>query len=220
MTSSTEENYLKTIFHLFESDNGNSVSTSALADASKTKAASVTDMLKRLAEKDLINYKKYQGVSLTEKGKKIALDVIRKHRLWEVFLVEKLGFSWDAIHEIAEQLEHINSVELIDKLEAFLEYPIFDPHGDPIPNAKGEMPILYSIQLSEAQHNKQLMIRKVAEDSTEFLKHLDKISIKIGTKIKIVDKSDYDDSLLIVVNDSEKLTISKAVSNNLYVTLL
>src|SRR5690554_5916872 len=138
MFSDSEENYLKSIFHLQRlSEDG--VSTNAIADRMQTKASSVTDMLKKLADKDLVNYIKYQGVTLTNKGKKTAASIIRKHRLWEVFLVEKLDFNWDEVHEIAEQLEHIQSEKLIKKLDAFLGYPKKDPHGDPIPDADGEI---------------------------------------------------------------------------------
>ena len=135
----SEENYLKTIYHLTTSLS-TEISTNAIAEMMETKASSVTDMLKKLAEKDLVHYKKYQGVFLTPKGKLAAKMIVRKHRLWEVFLVEKLDFSWDEVHEVAEQLEHIQSKKLIDKLDQFLEYPSIDPHGDPIPNAKGEWP--------------------------------------------------------------------------------
>src|SRR5688572_3663166 len=136
MNSHTEENYLKAIFKLLEKEKGE-VSTNAIAEKVNTKAASVTDMLKKLADKKLINYKKYQGVTLTAKGEKIAINIIRKHRLWEVFLVEKLKYKWDEIHDIAEQLEHIQSDSLIDRIDSFLNYPKFDPHGDPIPDLNG-----------------------------------------------------------------------------------
>ena len=135
----SEENYLKTIYHLtIISDS--EISTNAIAEKMETKASSVTDMLKKLAEKDLVDYKKYQGVSLTEKGKLSAKMIVRKHRLWEVFLVEKLDFSWDEVHDIAEQLEHIKSEKLINKLDDFLGNPTEDPHGDPIPDKNGKLP--------------------------------------------------------------------------------
>jgi DtxR family transcriptional regulator, Mn-dependent transcriptional regulator len=128
----SEENYLKAIYHLSKEED-ESVSTNALAERLETTAASVSDMLKKLAKKELIEYKKYQGVNISEKGKRVALQIIRKHRLWEVFLVEKLSFNWDEVHEIAEQLEHIDSPTLVKRLDEFLGYPKFDPHGDPIP---------------------------------------------------------------------------------------
>ena len=134
----SEENYLKTIYHLTTASDAE-VSTNAIAEKMETKASSVTDMLKKLAEKGLINYKKYQGVSLTQDGKLAAKMSVRKHRLWEVFLVEKLGFSWDEVHDIAEQLEHIKSEKLINKLDDFLDNPTEDPHGDPIPDREGRI---------------------------------------------------------------------------------
>src|SRR5690554_7659989 len=140
MTNS-EENYLKIIYHLSLNSNSG-VSTNAIAHAMESKPSSVTDMVQKLADKNLVAYKKYQGVQLTEKGKEVAMHIVRKHRLWEVFLVEKLGFSWDEVHDIAEQLEHIQSENLIDRLDKFLDFPTEDPHGDPIPNNKGELPKL------------------------------------------------------------------------------
>ncbi|MCI5083695.1 MAG: metal-dependent transcriptional regulator, partial [Saprospiraceae bacterium] len=134
--SHTEENYLKAIYKICERK-GKAASTNAISNAMQTSAASVTDMLKRLSEKELIHYERYKGVTLAEAGNKIATTLIRKHRLWEVFLVEKLEFSWDEVHEVAEQLEHIRSPKLVEELERYLGYPKFDPHGDPIPDAEG-----------------------------------------------------------------------------------
>ena len=153
MHSFTEENYLKTIYHL-SSTNSLVVSTNQIAEITNTKAASVTDMLKKLSEKKLINYIRYQGVTLTESGKNAALNIIRKHRLWKFFLVEKLGFKWDEVHEIAEELEHIKSEVLIQKLEEYLGFPMFDPHGDPIPSAAGEIKKINKLLLAEAALNK------------------------------------------------------------------
>src|SRR5688500_18567354 len=152
MNSFTEENYLKAIFKLLEGDD-EAVTTNAIAEKMNTRAASVTDMLKKLSEKKLINYKKYQGVTLTSSGKKIALNIIRKHRLWEVFLVEKLNFKWDEVHDIAEQLEHINSDTLIERIDKFLNYPKFDPHGDPIPDINGKFQSNKSVLVSELKLN-------------------------------------------------------------------
>lgn len=218
MTSFTEENYLKSIYHL--SGTGNeAVSTSALADASNTKAASVTDMLRRLAEKKFINYTKYQGVTLTPKGQEIALSIIRRHRIWEVFLVEKLGFKWDEIHEIAEQLEHINSTELINRLDSFLEYPSFDPHGDPIPNSEGELPELITTCLTDAPEGVATVIRNVSEDSAVFLQYLNRLKIKIGTLVKISERNEFDESMFVIVNEKEQIMLSKSVTDNLFVTI-
>src|SRR6201990_2370199 len=135
MNTLAEENYLKSIYHL--SLDAVNVSTNQLAAFLNTKASSVTDMLKKLSDKGLINYTPYQGVTLTAAGEKIAVNIIRKHRLWEYFLVEKLGFKWDEVHEMAEEMEHISSNELIDRLDKFMGFPKYDPHGDPIPDCDG-----------------------------------------------------------------------------------
>lgn len=217
MISFTEENYLKAIFHLSEAKNGEAVTTNELAESTQTKAASVTDMLRKLAEKNLIFYKKYQGVTLAEEGHLIALKIIRKHRLWEVFLVEKLGFKWDEIHEIAEQLEHIESAELTERLATFLGNPAFDPHGDPIPDANGTMPALATFRLSEVQPNKEVKLRSVAEDSSAFLQHLDRLNLYIGSLIQVLQKSDFDQSLTIQLNNQETIHISAEVAQNLLV---
>ncbi|AWV96671.1 iron-dependent repressor [Arcticibacterium luteifluviistationis] len=219
MTSFTEENYLKSIYHLSEQKNGESVSTNELAEVTQTRAASVTDMVKKLAEKGFINYKKYQGVNLTDNGKQIALRVIRKHRLWEVFLVEKLGFKWDEIHDLAEQLEHIKSTELTDRLDNFLGFPKFDPHGDPIPDEEGNLPISQTHKLSEVEKGKQLIIMGVSEDSAPFLQHLDKLGLKLGLKIQVIEVSDFDKSLEIEIESGQALRISAEVSKNIQVII-
>ncbi len=218
MTSFTEENYLKAIFHLSEGKSGAAVSTNELAEITQTRAASVSDMLKRLSEKELILYKKYQGVTLTDTGKTIALGVIRKHRLWEVFLVEKLGFRWDEIHDIAEELEHIESVELTRRLDDFLGNPKFDPHGDPIPDASGNMPLQSSLRLSEAAEGTALVISGVSEDSATFLQHLDKLSLQLGVRVQILDISGYDQSMHLQVNNGPSVHISREVAGCILVS--
>lgn len=218
MTSFTEENYLKAIFHLSESKNGMAVSTNELAEITQTRAASVSDMLRRLSEKELILYKKYQGVTLTDEGKSIALKVIRKHRLWEVFLVEKLGFGWDEIHEIAEELEHIDSVELTHRLDNFLGNPKFDPHGDPIPDEKGNMPSQLSFKLSDAGVHTELVMLGVSEDSAPFLQHLDKLNLHLGAKLRVLDVSGFDQSLHIEINNNQSIHISKEVACSILVS--
>src|SRR6478609_2981477 len=164
----SEENYLKSIYHL-TSSHDSEVSTNAIAEMMETKASSVTDMLKKLAEKDLVNYKKYQGVSLTEKGSLSAKMIVRKHRLWEVFLVEKLDFSWDEVHDVAEQLEHIKSEKLINKLDEFLDFPTEDPHGDPIPDAQGRIKKVEKHLLSELDESQKGICVGVKDTSAEFL---------------------------------------------------
>jgi len=214
----SEENYLKTIYHLI----GNSdkeVSTNAIADSIETKASSVTDMLKKLADKDFVNYVKYQGVSLTSKGLLAAKMIVRKHRLWEVFLVEKLDFPWDEVHDIAEQLEHIKSEKLINKLDNFLGNPTEDPHGDPIPNAQGKIIKMEKKLLSELNQNQMGICVGVKDSSAEFLKYLDKNEIALGTKIEILFKEDFDLSLKIKVAQRE-ITISNRIASTLFVKLI
>jgi DtxR family Mn-dependent transcriptional regulator len=217
MASFTEENYLKAIYHLSEQKTDESVSTNELAEVTQTRAASVTDMLKKLADKNYINYKKYQGVKLTEKGNVLALKIIRKHRLWEVFLVEKLGFKWDEIHDLAEELEHIKSTELTSKLDKFLGYPKFDPHGDPIPDEAGNLPENKTFKLSETEKNKPLLILGVSEDSSQFLRHLDKLGLKLGLKIMVNEISEFDQSVEIVIEGERKIRLSAEVSKNIHV---
>jgi len=218
MMTFSEENYLKTIYHLTNLSDGG-VSTNAIAEMMETKASSVTDMLKKLAEKDLVNYKKYQGVSLTEKGKLSAKMIVRKHRLWEVFLVEKLDFSWDEVHDIAEQLEHIKSEKLVNKLDDFLGNPTEDPHGDPIPDAKGNIIKIEKLLLSELNQGQSGICVGVRDSSAEFLKYLDKNQIALGSRIAVLVKEDFDLSLRIKVGDQE-LAISNKIAGNLFVKLV
>lgn len=211
----SEENYIKVIYHLsLVSPKG--VNTNAIAGMLDTKASSVTDMLKKLSEKELVSYQKYQGVTLTEKGFYSAKMIVRKHRLWEVFLVDKLNFSWDEVHEIAEELEHIKSENLINKLDVFLDFPLFDPHGDPIPNADGEIKKINKLLLSETELNKEYQCVGVKDSSSSFLQYLDKQKIALGSKITVKEKESFDDTLLVEI-DSRVLTISNKIANNLYV---
>ncbi|CAL68148.1 metal-dependent transcriptional regulator [Christiangramia forsetii] len=215
MFSLSEENYLKAIFHL-ETAYKNGVSTNALAEEMQTKASSVTDMIKRLSDKALVNYKKYQGVKLSSEGKQAAIEVIRKHRLWEVFLVEKLGFNWDEVHEVAEQLEHIKSEKLTNELDKFLEYPKKDPHGDPIPDAKGNFSVGDRILLSALKKGETGICVGVKDSSADFLQYLDKNKISLGKKIQILEKEDFDQSMLIKM-DGNELMISNQISTNLFI---
>lgn len=214
----SEENYLKTIYHL-TTISDTEVSTNAIAEMMETKASSVTDMLKKLSEKDLINYKKYQGVSLTENGMLAAKMIVRKHRLWEVFLVEKLDFTWDEVHDVAEQLEHIKSEKLINKLDDFLGNPTEDPHGDPIPDMNGRIIKIEKQLLSELTENQKGICVGVKDTSSEFLKYLDKQEIALGSKIEIIGKESFDLSLKIKV-DSKDLTISNKIASNLFVKII
>ena len=216
MLSFTEENHLKAIFHL-SIDEEIGVSTNAIAQNINTKAPSVTDMLKKLCDKGLVTYKKYQGAALTELGRKTALNIIRKHRLWEVFLVEKLNFNWSEVHEVAEQLEHIKSKKLTNELDKFLGYPTKDPHGDPIPNTAGFIKYTTKLLLSDLKIGYKGTFVGVKDSSSAFLKFLDKRKIALGSNIKILHIEDFDDSLHIGM-DETNLTISMKSANNIYVT--
>ncbi len=215
MHSQSEENYLKAIYSI-ELHNGKSVSTNNIAEKLKTKASSVTDMIKKLAEKNLVNYKKYQGTSLTSKGKKIAVKIVRKHRLWEAFLVNKLDFSWDEVHDLAEQLEHIKSDSLIDKLEEFLDYPAFDPHGDPIPDKDGNIEHHKNLMLSSVDILDECTVIGVKDSSSIFLKFLDKKNIKLGSTLKVISKEKFDNSM-VIENNKNNYSISHQISKNLFV---
>ena len=214
----SEENYLKTIYHLTTSSDIE-ISTNAIAEMMVTKASSVTDMLKKLAEKGLVNYKKYQGVSLTENGKLAAKMIVRKHRLWEVFLVKKLDFSWDEVHDIAEQLEHIKSEKLINKLDDFLGNPTEDPHGDPIPDAKGKILKIEKLLLSELNENQIGICVGVKDSSAEFLKYLDKNKIALGISIKVNAIEAFDLSLNVKINEFDFI-ISKKIAENIFVKII
>ena len=214
MNSFTEENYLKAIYQLVQLS-GLAVSTKSIAEKVNTSAASVTDMLKKLSDKKLIHYKKYQGVTLSSKGEKAALKIIRKHRLWEMFLVDILDFKWDEVHDIAEQLEHVNSDKLIEKIDKFLNHPIVDPHGDPIPDANGKLNNPKSHLLSFFNKNDVCIITGVVDHSTSFLQYLDKSGIALGHEIKIKDIIKFDRSLKITINKGNNVFISNDVAKNI-----
>lgn len=218
MLSFTEENYIKAIYHL--SDGGaTEVLTNAIAESMSTKAASATDMIKKLAVKKLISYEKYYGVKLTPTGKTEALLIIRKHRLWETFLVQQLGFTWDEVHEVAEQLEHIQSPLLIQKLDEFLGYPKLDPHGEPIPDNKGRIKIQPQASLDQVSAGYNGLIVAVKDSDAALLKYLDKIGATPGQKIRLVGKEEYDGSIEVEINKHGKITISKEVSKKILVSV-
>jgi DtxR family Mn-dependent transcriptional regulator len=217
MLSYTEENYLKAIYHL--SDSGSkAVSTSEIAETMNTKAASVTDMIKKLSNKNLIAYEKYYGVKITKQGRQEALMVVRKHRLWETFLVQKLQFSWDEVHDVAEQLEHIQSTLLIEKLDEFLEFPTVDPHGHPIPDKSGKITEVRQVPLSDCSGKKKIIVRSVKHGSPSFLQYLSKIGVYIGANVSILDKVEFDGSLEIMIDSKKKVFISREAAQNLLVT--
>lgn len=214
MLTLTEENYIKAIYHLGIYGK-EMVNTNAIAKALNTKASSVTDMVKKLAEKEYLNYKKYQGVKLTKSGINVAVNIVRKHRLWEVFLVEKLNFTWDEVHEIAEHLEHIKSEKLINELDAFLKFPTHDPHGDPIPDKDGKFNKIEKITLSQANVGNTYKCIGVEDTSTSFLQYLDNNNISLGTTIEILYKEPFDSSVKIKLNDLE-MVVSQNVAQNLF----
>ncbi len=211
----SEENYLKGIYHLSKGGTV-AVATNAIATQMDTKPSSVTDMVKRLSEKDLVDYRKYQGVSLTESGNRQALKIVRKHRLWELFLVEKLDFKWDQVHEIAEQLEHIESEMLIDRLDALLDYPDFDPHGDPIPDKDGKFKMREKKLLSSMPIPSRGLVVGVKDSSDTFLRFLDKHRIALGKQVSVLEKEEFDNSMRIRI-DGDAFHISHQIASNLYI---
>lgn len=215
MNTLAEENYLKSIYHL--SLTSINVSTNQLAARLNTKAASVTDMLKKLADKQLINYTRYQGVSLTPSGETVAVQIIRKHRLWEYFLVEKLNFKWDEVHEMAEDMEHISSKELIDRLDKFMGYPKHDPHGDPIPDSDGHFSAHILKPVASLGVNDTGIISGVLDHSSAFLQYLEKQSLTIGKTVKVTEIIAYDNSMVLQV-ENHQTHISRDVAVNLLIT--
>ena len=217
MQSNTEENYLKIIYHLSLSNDG-LISTNAIAEKVQTKAASVTDMMRKLGEKKLVNYLKYQGVTLTAAGKSIAINIVRKHRLWEVFLVDKLHFKWDEVHDIAEELEHINSPELVERLNEFLQFPTNDPHGDPIPDKDGHFGNEVFKKLSKLEPQQKGIIMGVSNHSSPFLKHLEKLHITLGKKIEIIEVIGFDGSVELLL-ENKKINVSPEVAKHLLIKI-
>jgi DtxR family transcriptional regulator, Mn-dependent transcriptional regulator len=211
----SEENYLKAIFSLSYPGN-ESVSTNAIAKKMNTAAASVTDMLKKLSDKNLVEYEKYKGVALSNEGQVIARRLVRKHRIWEVFLVEKLGFSWDEVHEVAEQLEHIDSAQLVNKLDKFLGYPKTDPHGDPIPDEDGNIHEVQSVKLTELQKGDVAIVVGVDDTSSALLQYLNQLDIELGLQLEVLQKVEFDYSFVLKCKN-RKISISKQVAENIMV---
>ena len=213
--SASKENYLKTIFHL-QNESG-IVSTNEVAAAMQTRPASVTDMLKKLKKQKLLLYERYKGFKLTNEGRKIAIQIIRKHRLWEYFLVEKLKFEWDEVHEVAEELEHISSKKLIDSLDKFLSFPQTDPHGDPIPDDLGKFNDTPSQNLLDVPLNRPARVSGITSQTSEMLELLRHKGISIGTKVEIKRKFPYDNSLELKVKNLPVITVSEQVAKNILV---
>ena len=217
MNTKSEEDYLKCLYHLQQGKKN--VSTNEIANYLSMKPSSVSDMLKKLAEKKCVNYLKYKGSSLTKKGKLIALSVIRKHRLWETFLVSKLGFSWSKVHNIAEQLEHVNSEELIDKLDHFLAYPQIDPHGDPIPQKNGTISELNQKLLSELKRGEEGIITGIKKGTPSLLNFLDQKNIKLGDQIQLISILEFDQSAEVIIHE-KTINLSEKICSNLLIETL
>jgi len=213
--STSEENYIKAIFHL-QNEEGN-VTTNELAGQLQSKPASITDMMKKLKTRKLVHYQPYQGFRLTVDGRKIALGIIRRHRLWEFFLAEKLKFNWDEVHEVAEHLEHVSSKKLIDKLDEFLEFPKFDPHGDPIPDTNGKMENNKQLSLVDWPLNKPATVCQVINQSAELLDLLQHKKINIGTRLEVKKRFDYDESVEIKIHKQTPINISGQLAKNIFV---
>jgi DtxR family Mn-dependent transcriptional regulator len=213
----SEENYLKAIYHLDKQGHGK-VSATAIAEELENNPASVVDMLKRLTEKRLIHYDKNKGAVLTASGLKIAVLIVRKHRLWEVFLHEKLGYNWDEVHDIAEQLEHIRDYDLPDRLEKFLGFPKYDPHGDPIPQSNGHLPTKASKPLSEVEVNRKILITSVSDSSADFLRYLEKQGIGLHQTITVKEIQDFDKSVLVELKNKKEVYLSAEAAKKIFVT--
>ena len=213
--TNSEENYLKAVYHLQSGED--TVTTNALAQKLNTRPASVTDMMKKLDAKKLLHYTPYYGFHLTEQGKKAALHIIRRHRLWEVFLAQKLGFEWDEVHSLAEELEHVSSKKLIDKLDAFLGHPHFDPHGDPIPDSRGRLKSDTAVTLEKLPLQVSAVVCRVANQSPEMLELLDHKAIRIGTKLEVRKQFPFDNSYELKLKSNTLITISEQLAKNIYV---
>ena len=213
--STSEENYIKTIFHLQDADG--TVTTNELAAELKARPASITDMMKKLKAKKLVHYEAYHGFRLSNEGKKVALIIIRRHRLWEFFLAEKLKFSWEEVHAVAEDLEHVSSKKLIDKLDEFLGFPRFDPHGDPIPDMHGRIETSKQVSLHDLPPNRSAVVSHVSDQSNEMLELLGHKKIGIGTKLEVKRKFNYDNSLEIKIRQQPSVHISEQLSKNIFV---
>jgi len=213
--STSEENYIKAIYRLQRQDG--TVGTNELAHELRTKPASVTDMMKKLKSKKLLNYQPYQGFRLTGEGSKVALGIIRRHRLWEFFLAEKLKFTWDEVHEVAEDLEHVTNKKLIDKLDEFLGFPRVDPHGDPIPDANGRIETTKKICLTDLPYNTPAVVNNVSDQSSAILELLEHKKITIGAKVEVKKRFDFDDSMEIRIGRQPSFNISKELAQNIFV---
>ncbi len=217
MITATEEDYIKAVFNISQNERKEMVGTNQIAAKMQTSAASVTDMLRKLNAKELIIYEKYKGAKLSALGTSQAMTLLRKHRLWESFLVYKLGFAWDEVHDLAEQLEHVKSAELVNKLDEYLGYPKFDPHGDPIPDLNGTLTIRNQVILSTLAGSDTGVVVGVKKHDKQFLSHLNKVNIKIGAEIKILEKYEYDQSTKVMIDQKNEAVLTLAVCENIFV---
>jgi len=217
MMTLTEENYLKALFHL--SLENEEVSVLDLSKSLNIKMPTVNSMVKKLSSKELISYEKYKPLTLTQGGKRAAGLIIRKHRLVEMFLVEHLGFGWDEVHEIAEQIEHIKSQRFFDRIDQLLDFPKVDPHGSPIPDINGEVAIQNYKKLEECLEGQQATFMSVGSSQDSFLKLIDKLNLKLGDKIKVLEIQDFDKTMRVFVNNNSEQTLSQLVATNILVKL-
>ena len=219
MPTVSKENYLKSIYSL-NLTNGESVTTSQVAQKLEITNAATSEMARKLAKQGYLNYEKYKGVELTEKGKKVALQIIRRHRLWEVFLIKVLGLSWSEVHDEAEKLEHNTSEVLINKIDEHLDFPEFDPHGHPIPNKHGDIPKLPKlVNLLEAEVGKKYKIYRVADESSELIEYLTKLDLTLYKEIKIADRLSFDNSIIVEINGSNH-SLSEKVAEKVSVSFI
>ena len=217
MLSIAEENYIKRLLSLtLDNPEKEGIGTNELAVSLLVKPSTVNDMLKKLRQKELIQYEKYGKIHLTTEGRKIGMDILRKHRLWESFLYQKLDFTWDEVHEVAEQLEHIQSEKLVEKLDKFLGFPDFDPHGDPIPNKNGEIRLLAKKMLSDAEVGSACKMVAVKDNSAVFLNYVMELGLGINNRIEIISRQDFDESIEISIN-GVATRVSKKFAQNIYI---
>ncbi|MBW4891041.1 metal-dependent transcriptional regulator [Mucilaginibacter sp. HMF5004] len=217
MNTLSEENYLKAIFRLSQKSD-EKITPTAIAEALGNNAASVVDMIRKMTDKELIEYDKKKGVRLTQQGLKDSILIVRKHRLWEVFLLEKLGFHWDEIHDIAEELEHVSNASLADRLDKFLGFPEYDPHGDPIPKANGKLPKTFTVSLADVKTGASCKVAAVRDTSSSFLQYLVKLGIGIGTPIQVLERIAFDQSLVIKINEQDQTTVSQRFSESILIS--
>lgn len=216
--STAEENYLKAIFHLTLESRQSETGTNKVADFLNVSPSSVNSMVKKLRTKGLVGYQRYGKLHLSDSGEKLALEMIRRHRLWETFLYKHLNFGWDEIHEVAEELEHINSEKLIKELEAFLGFPKLDPHGDAIPRSDQKYEPADKLTLQQVKEGVSCRIVAVRDNSVAFLQYVSKLGLELSSQIEIVERRSFDQSLLIRIGQEKEVNVSEKFASNVYVS--